>query len=63
MAGGFKKHPILTVANGKDPKLETINPNAMHRPLFIAPLLASHEKIPRPNRRTLRFGKLRRWRF
>jgi hypothetical protein len=59
MAGGFEKRPVLPVANGKDAKLETVHPDAMRRPLFIAALFAPHEEIAGRDRRALRLGKPR----
>jgi hypothetical protein len=42
-----------------DAKLETVHPDAMHRPLFIAALFAPHEEVPGRDRRALRLGKPR----
>jgi len=59
MAGGFEKRPVLLVAYRIDAKLETVDPDAMHRPLFIAPPVTAHEEIPGRDRRALRLGKPR----
>src|SRR5579859_5693365 len=57
MAGGLEKGAVVAVPHRKDSEEKLIHPDAMHRPLFVAALLASHQEVSRPHRHTNRLDQ------